>query len=547
MKIPQHIALSFLLAQFGAQQQYGWRGTALVVAAGCLPDVDALSALAGWHAHRTWRGTAGHGLPVTLAAPPLLALLGCEMLGLGPLEPLWLWLQLSLLAHLAADVCWGRWPVRLLWPASSRKWGGDPAARDHAAPVLILYAAAAAALFSARWAPAAAAASVGALVLYTAWRLSRPHPAAARRPEPGAILWEGCGFFAWLTLLARNRFAVHPSRWPVTARVTFASLVNTLLAILTTLCYARRVRRAPPPRAPLFILGHWRTGTTLLHELLALDERHAAPTTYQCLAPGHFLLTERWLPRLLWFLVPSIRPMDNMAAGWDRPQEDEFALCVLGRPSPYAAIAFPNRRPPRPAPMGLEGLSARALAAWKRTFLRLLRQLALSHAGKRLVLKSPAHTCRIETLLEMFPDARFVHIVRDPHVVFVSTVNLWRSLYEGHGLQRPTFEGLEEYVFGTFTQLYARLEATRGLVTAARFYELRYEDLVRDPVGQLRALYAYLELGGFDAALPRVQKYLAGVADYRTNRYDQPPELRAEIERRCGEVIRRYGYDAPSP
>jgi hypothetical protein len=544
MKIPQHLALSFLLAQFGAQQQYGLAGTALVVTAGCLPDVDGLSVLAGWHAHRTCRGAVGHGLPVTLGAPLLLALLGSEGFGLGAPAPLWFWLQVSLLAHLAADVCWCRWPVQLLWPVSARKWGGDPAARADPAPALILYGSAAAALCSTRWAPASAAAGLGALTLYQAWRLSRPRPTPVRRPEPGACLWEGCDFSAWLRLLARNRFAVHPSRWPVAAAVTFASLVNTALGVLTTVCRGWRVRRAPVPRAPLFIIGHWRTGTTVLHELLALDERHAAPSTYECLAPGHFLLTESWLPRLLWFLMPALRPMDNMAAGWDRPQEDEFALCILGQPSPYAAIAFPNRRPPGPAALGLEGLSTRALASWKRAFLRLLRQIALRNPGKRLVLKSPTHTCRIEVLLELFPGARFVHIVRDPHVVFPSTVHLWRSLYEAHGLQRPTFEGLEEYVFGTFTHLYARLEATRGLVPAAQFYELRYEDLVRDPAGQVRALYAHLELGGFDAVLPRLQKYLAGVADYRTNRYELSPELRAEVSRRWGEVIRRYGYDA---
>ena len=85
-------------------------------------------------------------------------------------------------------------------------------------------------------------------------------------------------------------------------------------------------------------------GTTLLHELLIRDPRHAFPTTYECLVPHHFLMTESWLPKLLWWMMPSRRPMDNMPAGWDRPQEDEFALCLLGQPSPYERIAFPNRQ-----------------------------------------------------------------------------------------------------------------------------------------------------------------------------------------------------------
>jgi membrane-bound metal-dependent hydrolase YbcI (DUF457 family) len=540
MKIPQHLALSFLLAQLGVQEQYGPAGTALVLAAGCLPDLDGLFLFAGWNAHRKYRGAVGHGLPVTLALPALLALVGLKVFDLRPFALLWAWLQVSLLAHLATDVLAGRWPVQLLWPLSARKWHLGLVAKDDPVPGLVLYTAALVALCSTTLALASAVAGVGGLALYLAWRASQPRP--ARQPERGPCLWQGCDLSTWLRLIASNRFAVHPSRWSVAAGVTLASLVNSSLRLLRYLCCGPRRSQAALPGAPIFIIGHWRTGTTLLHELLALDPRHACPSTYECLAPGHFLLTESWLPRLLWFLMPSLRPMDNMAAGWDRPQEDEFALCLLGQPSPYRAIAFPNSSFPDLEALELEGLTPRALASWKSAFLHFLRQVALRNPGKRLVLKSPTHTCRIEVLLELFPDARFVHIVRDPHVVFPSTVNLWKSLCEGHGLQRPTFEGLQEQVLRTFTRLYERLEATRGLVAPSRFFELRYEDLVRDPVARLRALYDHLGLGGFDALLPRLEKYLASTAGYRTNRYEMSPELRAEITRRWGDVIRRYGY-----
>jgi hypothetical protein len=142
----------------------------------------------------------------------------------------------------------------------------------------------------------------------------------------------------------------------------------------------------------------------------------------------------------------------------------------------------------------------------------------------------------------MFPEARFVHIVRDPYVVFPSTVNLWKSLYRTHGLQRPTFAGLEEYVFTTFNRLYERLEEGRRLVHPSRFFELRYEDLVRDPVGRMRALYEHLGLGSFENVLPRLERYLASLKAYETNRYELTDEQRADIRRRWDWVIRKYGY-----
>src|SRR4029077_6241295 len=126
--------------------------------------------------------------------------------------------------------------------------------------------------------------------------------------------------FAWLRLLARNRLAVHPSLIYIAVIVTFVSIFHTLLRYLQDAWFGRKVGRPPIRHDPLFIVGHWRTGTTLLHELLILDERHTCPNTYQCLCPNHFLLTEGVLSRWFRFLLPSRRPMDNMAAGWDRPQ-----------------------------------------------------------------------------------------------------------------------------------------------------------------------------------------------------------------------------------
>jgi len=356
-------------------------------------------------------------------------------------------------------------------------------------------------------------------------------------------IWEGCDFFAWLRLILRNHLHISPSQWYVACIVTVVSLGHTLLRWLQEAWYGNRLDRIPIVHAPIFIIGHWRTGTTLLHELLILDPRHTYPNTYQCLEPNHFLLTERLFKRVFRFLLPSRRPMDNMPAGWERPQEDEFALCMMGQPSPYLTIAFPNHPPQDTEALDLDGLPTRKRVAWKRAFLRFLRHLTYKDP-RRLVLKSPTHTCRIPTLLELFPDARFIHIIRDPHALYYSTLNMWKALYLWHGMQCPTFSGLEEYVMNTFTHLYKRLEQTKRMLAPNRFHEIRYEDLIADPIGQMRELYDQLELEGFERLLPRLKAYLDATADYKPNRYAElnPSDL-SEIERRWGNVIRRYGYE----
>jgi hypothetical protein len=366
-------------------------------------------------------------------------------------------------------------------------------------------------------------------------------PQAPKPAEWAPHIWQGCDSFAWLRMLARNRFAVHWSLLYVALIVTFVSIGHTVLRLIQEAIYGRRIRRTRITHPPIFIIGHWRSGTTFLHELMIQDERFGFPNTYECLDPGHFLLTERWFVPLFRFLIPSHRPMDNMAAGFERPQEDEFALCMIGVPSPYLTIAFPNHPPQDQEYLDFEGVRPRALARWKLALYRFLQQLTYK-SGKRLILKSPPHTGRIKVLQEMFPGALFVHIMRDPYVVYPSTVKLWKTFYQLHGFQRPRFVGLEEHVFATFLRMYAKLEEGRRLVEPARFCDVRYEDLVRDPVGQMHRIYDHFGLGGFDAFLPRLEAYLTSVKGYETNRYQLTPDERAKITQRWGEVIRRYGY-----
>ncbi|HVA51738.1 MAG TPA: sulfotransferase [Pirellulales bacterium] len=359
------------------------------------------------------------------------------------------------------------------------------------------------------------------------------------------MFWTGMDLFGWMRLLVRNRFAVHWTRWHQALFLTGMGLFHTAYRWWQWPWVGWRANRMPIVDEPIFVVGHWRAGTTLLHELMVLDERHTSPTTYECLVPNHFLLSEDFARRFLKFLLPAHRPMDNMAAGWDRPQEDEFALCNLGLPSPYLTIAFPNHGPQYEEYLTLEGLSPEELERWKRILLRFLRQITFRRP-KRIVLKSPPHTCRIKTLLEIFPRARFIHIVRDPYVVYASTCNLWRTLYRKHGLQQPNYEGVEEYVLRTFERMYEKFEADRELIDADCFCEVHYEELVRDPIASMRAIYEKLDLGGFAAVLPALEEYVARTEGYRTNKYEMSDEARQQVALRWASFMWRYGY-APQP
>ncbi len=176
-------------------------------------------------------------------------------------------------------------------------------------------------------------------------------------PSWSPRFWHGMRMGTWWRLLAKNRFRVAPSRLPIALGVSLFSPANDVLALIQTALHGRRIRETRLNAPPIFILGHWRSGTTLLHEMLVNDPQFASPSTYQCFAPWHFVVSEWLMVRFGSFLLPKKRPMDNMEAGWELPQEDEFALMNLGVPTPYLRIAFPQSQPSALEYLDLQALS----------------------------------------------------------------------------------------------------------------------------------------------------------------------------------------------
>jgi len=173
MKVPEHVAFSFLLAQLGVQQQYGWQGTALVIAAGCLPDLDGIGIIGGWRFYQKYHRILGHGLPMTLLGPFALAGLGNWLIDLA-LLPMWVWLQVSFLLHLLTDVSFYDWPVQLIWPVSGKGWAVGLLSWNDLIPTMLLYGGAALVLVFPGKATSIALTSLGAMGSYLGWRVLRP-------------------------------------------------------------------------------------------------------------------------------------------------------------------------------------------------------------------------------------------------------------------------------------------------------------------------------------------------------------------------------------
>ncbi|HUY26060.1 MAG TPA: sulfotransferase [Candidatus Binataceae bacterium] len=308
---------------------------------------------------------------------------------------------------------------------------------------------------------------------------------------------------AWGGIRARNR---EPIDRGLALRFYLAGGALSALGILQRRLYGSVVDQTAL-KPPIFLVGHWRSGTTLLHELLALDGKFAAPSTYECFNPHHFLFAPYRPPdeKLV------LRPTGDMTVSPASPQEEEFALLCMGAISPYEAFLFPRALERFEALCDPDLFDGAQQLRWNDAMTWILKATAyVRGADKPLLLKSPANSFRIRRLGALFPGAAFIRTVREPCAVFASTLRLWQSMWQRYALTAPLAqEALIERILETRRALEQKLRSAAAFLPAGRYVTVRYEDLVSDPCATIELLYDRMALGDPSALLPKVRAYLA--------------------------------------
>jgi hypothetical protein len=319
------------------------------------------------------------------------------------------------------------------------------------------------------------------------------------------------------------------------------SAVQSLLHQIQRKSFGDQLADIVPP-APIFVLGFWRSGTTFLHELLCCDRRFGFPSTYACLNPAHFLLSERRTSARANREVR--RPMDDVRYSWASPQEDEFALLALGAPSVYGALVVPSLMRDVDGLLDLEADQVEDRERWCETFDYFLKLLTLQQR-KTMVLKSPTHGYRMQTLQRRFPEARFVLIERNPYEVFASNLKLWRTLTSKYGIENCSEKQLEEFILSAYG-LHQKAVSDGIRHCAPGFIaQVRYEDLVNNPVEQISYVYASLKLGDFTAVRTNLEAYLRKVSNHQRNRLQLTRSQKEKIDASWGNIIQQRGYSWP--
>ncbi len=361
-----------------------------------------------------------------------------------------------------------------------------------------------------------------------------------RSTQGGLTLWHGMRTSDLLKLLAK-RPNMHWSRWSRIGLLPPMAAYNSMMAAVENFRYSKTIEQTELKQPPVFILGYWRSGTTFLHNLVTADPQFTFPTMYQTLFPWHFLTTQKVATKLTGWMVPKSRPMDNVKVHWDVPQEDDLALCIMSQISPYTLLAFPEDMEGYQRSFDIQNLPESEQKLWKDSLMLLMKKITVQE-NKPIVIKSPSHTYRIQVLTEMFPEAKFIYLYRNPFDVFNSTVHLRKTMIDENTLGKTVFKDCEQGVIDTYNYALEAYDRDKHLIPKGNLHEVRYESLAENPLAEMEKLYANLGLSGFEQAREILIPQIAGLKEYKKNKFSPDPYWVNKVNVECREAFERFDY-----
>jgi len=322
-----------------------------------------------------------------------------------------------------------------------------------------------------------------------------------------------------------------------------SALARLPFALIDRAVVAMKAGEAPDP---VFILGHWRCGTTHLYNIMSKAPRFAYLNPYQTALPWDFLSLTKLFRPILKKSLPEGRTIDEVAVTEDSPQEDEFALANMTPYSMLHALYFPqdffetfNKG------LFFEGLDESEVKDWQEKLKYFYQKLQIANPGRTILIKNPPYTARLALLKAMYPKARFIHIHRNPYKVFFSMRNFYEQLLKELSLQDYDLGDLDDHILSVFTRMMDDLEKESADLPPERFISLPFAELQENPLEALKKVYALLDLGDFEADKAHYAVYLAGIEGYKKNIYDFPEADLKKVEIHWRKFIKAGGYTRP--
>ncbi len=322
-------------------------------------------------------------------------------------------------------------------------------------------------------------------------------------------------------------------------------LISTPFQWIDKLYFKKIMKKKHIPEDPVFVVGHWRSGTTFLHGILAEDTLMGFVTTYQSVFPNN--LKSKFVFRsFMKAHIPEKRPGDNVKLSVNFPQEDEFALSNMIPGSYYQFMYLPGQYELFYRKFIRFEIEESNRLKWKRTYREMILKALYNTSGVRPLLKNPCNTARIEPLLEIFPGAKFIHMVRNPIIVFLSSRKFFTELLPTLWLHKVEVSFIENMIIEVYEKLMKDHIRLKSLIPEKNYIEIRFEEFEKDPLKHIKSIYSKFKIGNFGEHKPAFERYIRSKSGYKKNEYQGiDGKLLEKLRDKWGFAMDYWKYDVP--
>ena len=324
-------------------------------------------------------------------------------------------------------------------------------------------------------------------------------------------------------------------------------LVCRLLSTLSPIQdrkYKKLLADKPLEHDPVFILGHWRSGTTFVHNVFSCDKHFGYNTTYQTVFPHLMMWGQPFFKKNMSWLMPDKRPTDNMELAVDLPQEEEFALTNMMPYTYYNFWFFPKAQQEYANKYLLfDDISDEELNTFDEVFKKLIKISLWNTKGTQFLSKNPPHTGRVKELVKMFPNAKFIYLMRNPYTVFESTRSFFTNTIQPLKLQDFSNEEIEKNILTTYTNLYHKYEDDKKYIPEGNLMEIKFEDFEADAMAMTEKIYKTLSIPGYEEAKADIEKYVGGKKGYKKNKYQYDERTIQLVQDNWNFALEQWGYE----
>lgn len=360
---------------------------------------------------------------------------------------------------------------------------------------------------------------------------------------PQAHIYYTINPFKWFRLLRDN--GVSRSKVGEAIKISLLSILTYPIQLLDRVAVLWKSRNLVQDQEPVFIIGHWRSGTTYLHYLMAKDEYFGYLSLFQAFLPNITTIGGKLFKRLFRPLVPGKRPQDNIEVDIDVPAEEENAVSTFALESASHSFWFPRNESYFKNYALFEDTSDKNFNRWKKSYKRLMTKVAIAFPGRKPLIKNPHNSGRIPQLLKLYPNAKFIHIHRNPLKVLPSTHLMYDKVVTTQFLQDFTEEELHDKIFYYYKSSMTNLLRDIKKIPKQNLYHLKFEDFETNPLSELEAVYKQFGLDHFEKVLPVFQDYVNSKKSYKKNSHRESPISTERILEECGFAFEALNYPVP--